>query len=79
MKVKVQYFAMLKESSGKSEEEVEIDSMTIDDFYAHLDGEYQFKLKGKDIRYAVNDNFVDCEYVLKENDDIVFIPPVGGG
>ncbi len=79
MKVNVQYFAMLKESVGKSEELVEINPMPILDFYDHLNAKYQFKLNEKDIRFAVNDHFVDSDYLLKENDDIVFIPPVGGG
>jgi sulfur-carrier protein len=79
MKVKIQYFAMLRESSGKDDEQLEVESMSIDSLYLQLKEQYGFKISIDDIRFAVNDEFVEKSYELSEQDDIVFIPPVGGG
>jgi molybdopterin converting factor small subunit len=29
--------------------------------------------------YAVNKNYVSADHVLKDGDEVVFIPPVSGG
>ena len=31
------------------------------------------------LKFAVNTNYVDDSYQLKENDEVVLIPPVSGG
>jgi sulfur-carrier protein len=79
IKVNIQYFAMLKERRGCSNEEISVEEVDIQSLYKELDEKYNFKLTEKDLKFAVNDNFVSSEYVLKNGDDIVFIPPVGGG
>lgn len=79
MKVSVQYFASLRESSGIEEEQIETATETVSDFYLELAKKYQFSLQLTSVRFAVNGQFVPAASLLKEGDRVVFIPPVAGG
>ena len=75
MQISVQYFAILREQRGVSSEELEVSPMNVADLYLSLD----LAVAPSIIRYAVNSEFVSGEYMLKEGDSVVFIPPVAGG
>ncbi|HEY0868096.1 MAG TPA: MoaD/ThiS family protein [Fimbriimonas sp.] len=75
MKIKVRYFAVFRESRGRSSEEVETSSATPDGLYRELG----LPLEARLVRAAVNGEFVEMESPLKEGDEVVFIPPVAGG
>ena len=78
-KIHLQYFALLKEERGLSQETFETSAATAADLYDELQQKYHFKL-GKDLlRIAVNDEFVKWGTKLKDSDSIIFIPPVAGG
>ena len=81
MNVKVKFFAILRERVGASEITKEIkEGSTVADLWAALKKDYP-KLAPVDMRllYAVNRNYVNGEYALKERDEVVFVPPVSGG
>ena len=81
MQVKVKLFATLRERVGKSELLQEMrDGSTIGDLWKVLQEEYT-ALSAIDIKllYAVNSDYVDPNYVLREGDEVVFMPPVSGG
>ncbi len=81
MKVKVKFFAILRERAGAGEITKEIEAgSTVADLWNALKKDYP-KLAPVDIRllYAVNQNYVEPKHALKESDEIVFIPPVSGG
>ena len=80
MKVKVRYFASLREQAGKSQEDIEIESgKNLKDIYQELSLRYGFTLLPQEIKYSVNNDYVDQIIQLNENDVVVFIPPVAGG
>ena len=44
-----------------------------------LTKEYQGFDRIGNIRFAVNDEYEDDSYILKDNDELIIIPPVSGG
>ncbi|QCE35048.1 MoaD/ThiS family protein [Acetobacteraceae bacterium] len=79
MKIRVEYFAHLKELAGKSGENLEMPDSGLKGLYESLKDRYRFPMPISDIRAAVNDEFVPWDHPVKENDTVVFIPPVTGG
>ena len=79
MKLKIQYFAQLKESRGCSEEELETSALTIKELYSELKEKYNFNLDYHDLKVARSDQFCSWNTSLKDGDLITFLPPVGGG
>lgn len=77
--VHIQYYALLREERGLSEEDIQTSSATAEELYRHLKDKFQFKLSTKQLKVAINNEFADWNTPLKENDSIVFIPPVAGG
>lgn len=81
MKVKVKFFAILRERVGTGEMTKEIrEGSTVGELWEALRQDYP-KLAPAGIRlvYAVNRDYVNGDYVLKERDEVVFVPPVSGG
>ncbi len=81
MKVKVKFFAILRERVGAGEITKEIrEGSTVAELWEALQRDYS-KLAPVDMRllYAVNQAYVKADYVLKERDEVVFVPPVSGG
>ena len=81
MKVRVKFFAILREKVGYPEIVKEIhEGRTITDLWAELRKDYpKLDVPGVRFLYAVNQNYVSPDYVLKDQDEVVFIPPVSGG
>ena len=78
-KITIQYFAILREQRGLAEERVTTAAATPGALYEELRACYNFTLPGDRVRAAVNDEFVGADAPLRENDRVVFIPPVAGG
>ena len=81
MKVKVKFFAILRERAGAAGVLKEIsDGCTIADLWRQLQKDYpKLDVPGIRLLYAVNQNYVGLDYILREQDEVVFIPPVSGG
>ncbi|MGH7824685.1 MAG: molybdopterin converting factor subunit 1 [Candidatus Binatia bacterium] len=81
MKVKVKFFAILRERAGVGEITKEVKSgCTVADLWSALQQDYpKLAVAGIRLLYAVNKNYVAPDHELKESDEIVFIPPVSGG
>lgn len=79
MKVKIKYFAAMREEAGHSEESIDTSSVTAEELLTEVMNKYNFKLQRDHLKVAVNEEYVDFSTTLKENDTIVFIPPVAGG
>jgi molybdopterin converting factor small subunit len=77
--VHVQYFAILREQRGLSEESIRTAATTAADLYNDLRAAHRFSLPLERMKVVVNDSFAEWESVLKEGDRIVFVPPVAGG
>jgi len=75
----IQYFALLREQAGKSEETLETHAATPADLFSQLQKRYGFTLSREQLKVAVNSEFADWSHKLVAGDAIVFIPPVAGG
>jgi molybdopterin synthase sulfur carrier subunit len=79
MNLTVQYFAILREQRGVSQEKISTNAATSGALYAELRARHNFTLGADRIRAAVNDEFVSSDSPLREGDRVAFIPPVAGG
>ncbi|HEX2261404.1 MAG TPA: molybdopterin converting factor subunit 1 [Candidatus Binatia bacterium] len=81
MKVKVKLFAILRERAGTAVVIKEIEEgSTVADLWAALQQDYpKLAVPGVRLLYAVNQDYVKSDCVLKNSDEVVFIPPVSGG
>lgn len=80
MKLNIRYFASLREKAGKSQEEIHLENgKNLKDLYLELSNKYNFPLSANEIKFSVNNDYVDHLVKLNENDVVVFIPPVAGG
>ena len=77
--IRVQYFALLREQAGRSDETVQTAAATPRDLYLELQSRYPFSLGVDMLRVAVNAEFGDWTRPLADGDAVVFIPPVAGG
>ena len=78
-RVKAQYYALLREQAGLSEEMLTTQARTPGELYEELQARYSFSLAPEMLRVAINGDFGDWSQPLAEGDSIVFIPPVAGG
>jgi molybdopterin converting factor subunit 1 len=78
-KIRVQYFALLREQAGRSDESLTTTAHTPRDLYEELRQRYPFSLAPEMLRVAVNTEFGDWSQQLADGDAVVFIPPVAGG
>lgn len=79
VKLTIQYFALLREQAGKSEETLETRAATPADLFSQLRQRYGFTLSREQLKVAVNSEFADWSDTLAAGDAVVFIPPVAGG
>jgi molybdopterin synthase sulfur carrier subunit len=85
MKVKVLYFAALREQLGTAGEEIELPAGvgTVAALRAHLRGRggaWQAALAdGKLVRMAVNQDMAQASAAIRPGDEVAFFPPVTGG
>ena len=81
MKVRVKFFAILRERAGTGELMKEVpDGATVADLWRQLQGDYpKLDVPGIRLLYAVNQNYVSVDHKLSNDDEVVFVPPVSGG
>lgn len=81
MKVRVKFFAILRERAGTGELLKEVpDGATVADLWRQLQGDYpRLDVPGIRLLYAVNQNYVSVDHKLSNDDEVVFVPPVSGG
>jgi molybdopterin converting factor small subunit len=78
-RIKVQYYALLREQAGRSDESIVTAAPTPRDLYNELKSKYPFSLAPEMLRVAVNAEFGEWSQRLADGDSVVFIPPVAGG
>jgi len=79
MQLKIQYYALMREQAGRSEETLETSAATPTDLYVELIDRYRFTLAREQLKVAVNGEFSEWSCALHAGDAVVFIPPVAGG
>ncbi len=77
--IKVQYYALLREQAGRSDEALVTSARTPRELYEELQARHPFSLAPEMLRVAVNAEFGEWTQTLADGDSVVFIPPVAGG
>ena len=80
VKIKVLYFAELRDALGKSEEEMSTSADSIGALASELASRYDaIRVRMSSVRFAKNESFASREDALEEGDTIALLPPVAGG
>jgi sulfur-carrier protein len=81
MKIHLRYFASFREAIGQNEEILTVhEGANVADVRALLLARYpQLQPTIERSACAVNHGYVPMDTALQEGDEVVFIPPVGGG
>ena len=81
MKIKILYFAQLREAAGMSEQTMELEHpVTIAEFVRDfLDQPVFQKYQGLPFLYAINGEFAGRGEQLEEGSTLAILPPVAGG
>ena len=81
MKVKVQFFAQLRDLAGTSETEIEIpENSTVGDLLGIIyEKKPALRSRDENILLGAGVEFVDRNYELKPGEEISIMPPVQGG
>ena len=77
--IRVQYYALLREQAGRSDETLTTGARDARELYLELSQRYAFTLPAEMLRVAINAEFGEWSQPLKAGDAVVFIPPVAGG
>ncbi len=77
--LRIQYYAILREQAGRSEETVDTTAATPAELYDELRQRHSFQLTSAQLKVALNSEFSDWHTPLRHGDTVVFIPPVAGG
>lgn len=78
-KLNIRYYAVLRDKTGKSEEDLESFACTPLELYKDLAEEYGFPVDTGSIRVSINEEFQSMNTALCSGDCVIFIPPVSGG
>ncbi|HEY5761392.1 MAG TPA: NTP transferase domain-containing protein [Steroidobacter sp.] len=77
--LRIQYYAILREQAGRSEETLDTTAATPAELYDELRKRHPFQLSPAQLKVALNNDFSDWQTPLRHGDTVVFIPPVAGG
>ena len=81
MRIKLRFFASLRERLGRSEETCEVPAgATVGTVWELLKREHpELAAVERSLAFAVAQEYVDKAHLLQDNDELAFIPPVSGG
>ena len=79
MRVKVRYFALFREQTGLASEFVEWPGGTAAELFKLMAGKHTALLPEAAALVAINDEMTNWETAIKQDDEILFFPPVAGG
>lgn len=79
MRVKVRYFAALRDAAGTPQEDVEGPFATAAELWAWLGSRHALAMAPETLRVSVNAAYVPWATALADGDEVAFIPPVSGG
>ena len=78
-RVRLLYFASLRDAAGRGEEAVQTPAADLRALYAELQSRHGFNLPVERLRVAVDGAFAHWDDALRDGSEIAFIPPVSGG
>ncbi len=79
MKINILFFASLRDAAGAAEKQLDVSpGISIAELWQQVSA--GFELLPEKVLCAVNQEYVDTDYQLKEGDhEVAFFPPVTGG
>jgi molybdopterin-guanine dinucleotide biosynthesis protein A len=77
--IELKYFAQLREIVQKDAESIQTEACTPAGLYEEIKQRYQFPHKQKHLMVAINEDLTSWDHLLRDGDEVVFIPPVAGG
>lgn len=78
-RVRVLYFASLRDAAGVADESVVSAAASLRALYGELRERHGFALPAERLRVAVDGAFATWDGALVEGSEVAFIPPVSGG
>ena len=78
MRVRLRFFAALREQMGASAERTVRPGTTVGALWRTMVAERP-ELEALPVRFAVNQRYVEPSHRLAEDDEVAFFPPVSGG
>ena len=76
MQITIKYFASLREQQGKTEEQISLASaVPVAKIWQNIEGAET----STPILFAINKQYVTPETLVKEGDEVAFLPPITGG
>lgn len=78
MILKLKYFGMIAEATGKQSELIDITDNNLKDLDLLLKNTHP-KIKNLAYKFAVNHKMAQLDCELNENDEIALLPPFAGG
>ena len=79
MRLKLLYFASLRDAAGVATEEIDTDARDLAALYDELRARHGFALPRERLRVAVDGAFAAWSDAPGAGNEIAFIPPVSGG
>ena len=81
MKVRLLFFAVLRDIAGSDQQELTLDEgATARDVWETLRRSYaKLAAYSQPPMIAINESYATADSVLREGDELAFIPPVAGG
>ncbi len=80
MKIKLIAFGIAKDILKTNELTLEIESgMRIEGLKTEIISRFPDFEKLRSLRFAINEDYQEDDYQIKENEEVVIIPPVSGG
>ena len=77
MTIQIKYFASLRESIGRSSDELSIEgTVTVEEVWNQATQNTQ---RPENILVAVNQEYAHFDHPVKDGDEVAFFPPVTGG
>ena len=80
MRIRLLFFAVLRDIAGKRDEVVDVPEGTrAADVWQHLREQHRELRDYAQPMTAINENYSDADEILRDGDELAFIPPVAGG
>lgn len=79
MKVRVRYFALFREQAGCTSEIIDWSGGTAAELFQKMSAEHPSLQSQAAALVAINDEMSGWDTPVKEDDEVLFFPPVAGG
>jgi len=79
VKVRILYFASLRDAADRDSEDVATIGSDVRALYEELRRRHGFTMPAERLRVAVNGEFAGWDRALADGDEVAFLPPMSGG